>query len=255
MEAEYKLSIAVLASNEVVSLRETIQTIINTCKVDDIKEIIIFLKSQTCPSALESKKLEYIFSPIIKISVQKGGNLLDSLIEIPRLVQGTHFIIISSDLEMDPASVADLIQISKNNPYAICCAAKWKKDSIIRGYGFAHQKCSKYMNSLAAFLIHSNARDLFSIFQIYPVCVYNCMNFQNPSQFPYEYTLKPVSLGVHYIEIPTCYKSRTEANTSASLPYLIKMGLRFLLTALRYSTASTKKDVHDKIDRVGIIGD
>lgn len=228
---KYQLSVVVLASNEIISLRQTIQAILLQCPSEDLKEIILFLKSKDCPAAVECEALCYMFPALIKPAFQKGTDLFHSFAEIPALVSGSHFLIIAADMEMDPNSVGTLLKKSKQRPCAIVSTAKWLPESKVDGYGFFHAQGSKWMNRLSSRLLHINAYDLFTVFQIYPVQVYQAMCFSDPLLFPYEFTLKPISKGIEYIEIPTHFVKRAEGKSSATPLFLLRMAIMFLYTA------------------------
>lgn len=226
------VTVFVLASNEVISLRKTVNKIKENCLDEDLKKIIIVLKSEICPSFFEAKKLIAENSKV-ELYIQKAPTAALCLAELPPMAESSHFIIMAADMEMNPDNIKDFIKIAKSHPESIICAAKWLKGSTVEGYGRIHELCSRTMNLFISLLFNKNIKDPFSVFQIYPVSVYKKMNFNNPSTFLYEYTLKPLRLGIEYKEIPTVYKKRNEEKSNFNIGTLVKVGLCFCLTALK----------------------
>lgn len=226
------VTVFVLASNEVVSLRKTINRIKENCRDDDLEKIIIVLKSETCPSFFEAEKLIAENSKV-ELYIQKAPTAALCLAELPPMAESSHFVIMAADMEMNPDNIKDFVEIAKCRPESIICAAKWLKESTVEGYGLVHELCSRTMNSFISLLFNKKIKDPFSVFQIYPVSVYKKMNFNNPSAFLYEYTLKPLRLGVEYKEIPTIYRKRHEEKSNFNIFTLVNVAVCFCLTALR----------------------
>ncbi len=226
------VTIFVLASNEVISLRKTVEKIKDNCNDKDLEKIIIVLKSETCPSFSEAEKL-ITENRKVELYIQKAPTAALCLAELPPMAESSHFVIMAADLEMSPDSIKDFISVAKRHPERIVCAAKWLKGSTVEGYGFVHELCSRTMNLFISLLFAKNIKDPFSVFQIYPVSVYREMNFKDPSAFLYEYTLKPLRLGVEYTEIPTVYKKRREEKSNFNIVTLVDVAMRFCLTAVK----------------------
>ncbi len=228
------VTVFVLASKETTLLRNTVNSILESNDIEDIEKIVIVLKSNDCPAFYEAEKiLDGAENKKIEMYVQKAPDAVLCIAELPPLVKSTHFVIMAADMEMDPLSVKDFIARAKENPRAIICAAKWLKGSTVEGYGKLHELCSRTMNMFISVLFNKNVKDPFSLFQIYPTEIYHRMNFDIPGNFLYEYTLKPLKAGVEYSEIPTVYKKRTEGTSNFDIFMLIKVAVRFCLTAIR----------------------
>ena len=226
------VTIFVLASNEIVSLKKTIEKIKENCNEQELNKIIIVLKSETCPSFCSAQELASENSEV-ELYIQKAATVAECLAELPPMAESSHFIIMASDLEMDPDNIKEFIARAKKNPSRIICAAKWLDGSVINGYGKVHEFFSRAMNSFISFLYQKKIKDPFSVYQIYPVSVYRKMNFSDPSAFLYEYTLKPMRTGVEYEEIPTVYNKRKEEKTNFGIITLVKVAVRFCLTAVK----------------------
>ncbi len=228
------VTVFILSSNENELLRETVSKIYESVNPKDLDKTVIVAKNNRCTayhtavSLLESGKYKNL-----EIYIQKSPDAATCLAELPPMAGGSHFIIMSADMENDPNTVAKLAEMSKRNPDAIICAAKWVKGSVIEDYGFFRKICSKAVNDFAAILFGMNAKEPFSLFQIYPVCIYENTVYGKDSDFFYEYTLKPLSEGVEYIEIPTVFKKRNEGKSHFGTIFMTRVALKFCFTAVR----------------------
>ncbi|MBE6835567.1 MAG: glycosyltransferase [Ruminococcaceae bacterium] len=230
-----RLSIVVLATTEKKTLIETVDTLINSCSAEDISEIIILMVSDSCPSAEIADEIIRNNRSSVPISrrIQKTPGLYPAVFEAPKLVSGcSHILIIGSDLEMDPASVPAMIKAAKKNPDAIICASKFMKGSYRENYGVFHYICNRAVNAAVGLILHIKGTELLSTFQIYPMELYNRMNFTSETRSYYEYTMRPLAMGEKYIEIPTDYIRRTEGESNYNLKRYIDLGTTFLKTAL-----------------------
>ena len=235
MEAFKNLTIVVLASTELETLKQTVQILLEICASEDIAEIVIFLISDDCPSAaVAAEIIENHRSPVpIRCAVQQEPGLSPAVYEIQRLVENSsHLLIIASDLEMDPYSVPAMIQTAKEHPDAIVGASKFRKGAVRKNYGGFHYLCNRAVNFAVERILHIKGTELISTFQIYPVALCEKMNFTNPYRAFYEYTIRPLAMGANYIEIPTNYKPRSEGDSNFNPRKYIDLGVTFIRTAL-----------------------
>lgn len=242
------VTVFLLASNETTSLRRTVEVIKCTCDKNDVEKIVIVLKSDSCPSFYEAKKLliEKKECEIeLEIYFQKSSDVFRCIAELPTLVESSHFLIMASDLEMNPEDVKVFIERAKLHPERIICGSKWHKNSMIKGYGLIHELGSRAVNTFIGMLYNKKVRDPFSIFQIYPTSVYRLIKFDRLEKFPYEYTLKPLRLDFEYEEIPTVYIKRREGKSNFNIINVIKYAIDFCFTAIRIRFTS-KEDLYEQ---------
>lgn len=232
---EFKsVTIFILATNETESLRKTISNIISLSCYDDIEEIVIVVKNETCPACFEMKNI-ISENPGLKLLtyVQKSECVEKCLAEIPLLVKSSHFIIMVADGEMDPGNIDTFVAKAKKQPERIICASKWHKDSVVKGYGCFKEFASRAMNTFIGILFQLKVTDPFSIYQIYPLSVYNRLRFDNPKTFVYEYTVKALRNDVEYEEIPTVYNKRSAGKSHFRYGKLFQTAIFFCITAIR----------------------
>lgn len=239
MQGFDKLTVVIMASNEQASLRETIRVLAERCNPSDIREIVVFLKSSDCPAAAETQRIQAEnASPFpVRSAVQKEATVQRAFSEIPPLVHSSHFLIMFADNETDPSTVPVLIEKAKQHPDAIVCAAKWRKDSVVHGYGFLRTVGSRSVNKIVAHILRADADDLFSVFQIVPMDVVVKLDMHDPETFLYEYTIKPLACGVPYIEVPTVYEKRTENKSNYHFLDMLQTAFRFFSTAVLIRSA------------------
>lgn len=237
------VTIFVLASNETTLLEETVTNIQKFCCGDDLEKIVIVLKSRDCPAYKTAQKLSDECSDgKTELYFQKAGTLETCIAEVPTLVKSSHFIIMAADMEMSPESIKTFVEKAKKHPERIICASKWLKGSVVEGYGKFHEFGSRTLNFIVSLIIGKRASDVVSLYQICPYSVYRKMDFHNPKTFAYEYTIKPLYLGVEYEEIATIYRKRGEGKTSYNYFKLFGAAVAIIASAfkIRFSCSLKK---------------
>ncbi len=229
-----RLEIVVLATTEQNTLKETIKILLGSCDEKDISEIVILMVSDKCPSASVAREIVKGNSSAVPISIhiQKTPGLYPALYEATTIVRNcSHFLVIGSDLEMDPKSVPEMIETSKKNPDAVICASKFMKGSYRENYGFFHYLFNRAVNTAVGVIAHIKGTELLSTFQIYPADLLREMNFTDLYRTYYQYAFRPVLKGARYIEIPTDYIRRTEGASNYNPKRYIDLGWTFIKTA------------------------
>ena len=229
-----KLTLVCLASTEQSSLVRTLELLSDNCPPEDIEEAVVFLLSDTCPSAPTARELERTqpFRFPVRVELQQTKGLSNAIFEIPQYVNSSHFLIIASDLEMDPLSVPDLIKIAKSRPDAIVCASKFKKGAKRSSYGFLHLVCNRAVNLAVELLLGRRGTELISTFQIYPTALCREMGFDDPERAICEFTFRPLARGAEYIEIPSDYVRRSDGESNYKLRNYVDLGLTCVKSAV-----------------------
>lgn len=234
MEQFRALTLVLLASTEQQSLKETVRLLSSHCAAEDIAELIIFLISADCPSAETAAEImngEPLPFPL-RCCIQTMPGLSCGIFELSHLIESSHFLIIGSDLEMDPCAVPAMIETSKQHPGAIVCASKFQEGARRENYGRLHYLCNRAVNTAVELILHIKGTELISTFQIYPLDLFRRMRFSNPKRTFYEYTIRPLSKGAEYIEIPTNYRRREEGASNFNPKRYVHLGVTFIRTAL-----------------------
>ena len=223
------LTIIIPASNETDTLKETVSGVLKSGAYDDISRIVLFLKSENCPSAeIANQLIKESNCDKLEIVIQKTNNYQSAFMEIPSLVKSSHFLVLVSDGEMDPRTIEELVPIAKEKPESVVCGSKWHKDSVVENAAFIQTLGSRIINKFAAIVFGVKATDIFSIFQVYPLDLY-----KKTKASIAEFTLKPLRLGIEYIEIPTYYKREENRKSNFNFWGFFKMGLGYIKSILK----------------------
>ena len=230
-------TVFLMANSETVSLKKAVDIINSTCSPNDIARIIVFLKSETCPSYTFMQSIQhYEEYRNIDLIVQKAENIKEAFCEMPPFAVGSHFIIMGSDLEMDPYCVSRLIEEAKENPDMIICASKWDKLSSVSGYGFFHRIATQGLNKALRLIVGKKCTDIVSHFEIFPLETFNNLNIAKNKYFIFEYCLKPLISGAKYKEIPVSYIRRKEGKSNFNVIHLSIAAFEYIFIALKLKT-------------------
>ena len=241
------VTVFILACAETQLLQDTIQQTMESCPEAFLSKFVVVVPSAECPSYICMQEvLKRDSTKKISVYIQKNKGLDMCLAELPAMVTGSHFVFMAADMEMDPHDLRTFVEKARLHPNRIIAASKWKDGSTVIGYSALRKFCSCALNWIAGHLIHSKGTDLFTIYQIYPMRVYREMHFDDPRRFGYEYTLRPVRLGVEYEEIPTVYHKRTQGKTNFDFFALFRVGLLYLLAAVRVRRMPVRKTMHNE---------
>lgn len=208
------LTIILPAMDETYSLMQTVDTIMNTCKREDLAEIIIVVCERSTKDCIRTAKdiiakyeavipvkLHYQLKPFVGGAIQEGF----------AMATGSHVVLMSSDLETDPELIQKFIKIEKKNPNKIVTATRWKKGGGFQGYSRIKLVANAIFQRLIAFLFLVKLTDITYAYRIFPrelMCSIHWEEFKHP--FFLETALKPLRLGVEFIEIPVQWTARTE---------------------------------------------
>ena len=208
------VSIVLPAMDETYSLAETVDTIISTCKTEDVCEIIIVLcerSSKECLLTAQALVEKYSsFLPIF-IHFQKKPFVGGAVQEGFNIAKGSHSVLMSSDLETDPDIVKRFIELAKVNPEKIITASRWRKGGGFEGYNKIKLLSNLIFQRLIAILFWVNLSDITYAFRIFPSdLVKNIAWEELKHPFFLETALKPIRLGTEFIEIPARWVARSE---------------------------------------------
>ena len=215
MTSEFKnVTILLPAMDETYSLRETVETIIKTCHREDLAEFILLLCDRTTPeSKAVAEALVEEFSGQIPIYIhyQKlpfvGGAIREGI----DLAQGSHVVMMSSDLETDPQIIHKFINAAKKYPERIITASRWRKGGGFENYDRIKLICNLIFERSIGIFYGVGLSDLTYAFRIFPTELMQSIEWEELKHpFFLETALKPLRLKVRFIEIPAHWAARTE---------------------------------------------
>lgn len=229
--SKYKVSVILPVINETFSLEKTIEIIIKNSKKDISEIIIIVSKNKTSQDSLRIiNNLEKIkYKNLIKTYFQDLPFIGGAIQKGFQISNGTHIIMMASDLETDPNDVQKLIHLSKLNPSSIITANRW-----IKGGSFEKYNLIKfYLNFLFQFLLRciflTKLSDMTYGYRIFPSKLVREVKWQELKHpFLLETILKPLLMKINIIEIPSKWVARTEGSSQNTF----LENFRYIKTAL-----------------------
>ena len=224
-KAEYKMtttrgfefknvSILIPTIDETYLLAQTVDIIAETCDLKDITEIIILTADRTSQDTIKTaEKIIEKYSGKIKIYIHKqtlpfvGGAIREGI----NLAEGSHLVMMSADLESPPIVIKDFIAKSKQYPDRIITATRWRKGGSFKGYNKIKLICNYIFEKSIALFYFSSLSDMTYGYRLFPSELMKNIKweeFKHP--FFLETALKPLRLGVKFIEVPAKWEARTE---------------------------------------------
>jgi glycosyltransferase involved in cell wall biosynthesis len=218
--ANISVSIVLPAINETYSLQQTVEIILNVCQKEDLCEFLIVLCNKStseCIKMAEDIKQQVNNSIPVEIYYQKQPFIGPAMREAFNLVKGTHVVMMSTDLETDPAIIPDFITQIKKYPEDIVTASRWIGDGRFNGYNTIKLIANFIFQKIISLLFLSKLTDLTYGYRIFPVPLVQSIRWEETKHpFFLETALKPLRLGVHIHEIPAQWKARTEGESQNS---------------------------------------
>jgi glycosyltransferase involved in cell wall biosynthesis len=220
MNTRVSVSVILPAINETYSLRQTVETILAACRKEELCEFFIVLCNKSTPGCI--KTAEEIRQQVnrlvpVRIYYQKQPFIGSAMREAFDLVKGTHAVMMSTDLETDPAIVPDFIDSIKKCPDSIVTASRWIGNGSFTGYNTVKFIANYLFQKIISLLFLSKLTDATYGYRIFPVALVQSIRWEETKHpFFLETALKPLRLGVKMEEIPARWNARTEGESQNS---------------------------------------
>lgn len=216
-------SILVAAINETYSLRQTVESLLAsssaTMTPPAIGEILLLLSpTKTTPECLAvAKELERGGTIPVRIVYQSLpfiGGAYRTGFEVAR---GSHLVMMSADLETDPASVPRMLEEAQQYPASIIATSRWTAGGGFSGYGVPKRICNALFQLFFRILYGTRLTDLTFGFRVFPLITMRAIRWQEVRHpFFLESCLAPLRLGISFRELPAHWASRTEGESQNS---------------------------------------
>ena len=220
MKTSFKsVSVILPAINETYSMTETVNIIMDTCNPEDIREFFIVLCKKTTPECVKTAETikESNCGVPVEIYFQEKPFIGMALREAMELVKGSHFIMMSTDLETDPYVVSKMIEEEKKNPDGIITVSRWIKGGGFKGYSKIKLIANYIFEKLIAWIFFSKCTDLTYAYRIFPTELMRSIIWEEEKHpFFLETALKPIRIGVKMTEVPGKWEARTEGESQNS---------------------------------------
>lgn len=202
------------AMDETYSLEQTVDTIYQTCESEDIAEFIMILCERTtaeCRRTAENLVRKYRDKIRMYIHDQKRPFVGGAVQEGFDLAIGSHVVLMSSDLETDPALVREFIRQAKKEPGKVITASRWIKGGGFKKYNKIKLVCNIIFEKMIAVFFCVKLTDLTYGYRCFPTPLVQSIAWEEQKHpFFLETALKPLRLGAEFIEVPARWTARTE---------------------------------------------
>jgi glycosyltransferase involved in cell wall biosynthesis len=199
--------------DETTSLEKTAQVLLAD-NPDEISQILIVVCDKTTEAAMDvARGLAARRPGLIQIRHQQRPFLGGAVRDAFEWVDGSHVVLMASDLETDPAKVKELIAKAKEG-YDIVTATRWRGPSGFQGYSSIKRLLNWVFQKIIGILYGVSLSDLtygFRIFKIEWVKKIEWEELRHPLLL--ETVLKPLRLGAHVVEIPCVWQARVEGES------------------------------------------
>ena len=214
MSAYSSTTIILPVLNETYSLRQTVETIEADC-ADEVCQYLIMVCERTKPESIDICEeitaslanrcsLHYQTLPFV------GGAFRDAF----ELVRGSHVVMMSSDLETDPALIRTMIDEARKHPDAVTTASRWIAGGNFEGYNPLKLIANRVFQLMFSMLYGTRLTDLTYAYRIFPTALVRRIRWvELKHPFFLETALKPLRLGVQIREIPAVWRARTEGES------------------------------------------
>ncbi|MCR5627330.1 MAG: glycosyltransferase [Lachnospiraceae bacterium] len=200
--------------DETYSLKETVETIINTCNKEDLAEFIIIMCDRTTEESRNTAEAlveKYGKDYSIYIHDQTlpfvGGAVREGI----DLAKGSHVVMMSTDLETDPNIIKKFIKGAKKYPDRIITASRWRKGGGFEKYSKIKLVCNLIFERAIGLFYLVPLTDLTYAYRIFPTKLMKAIKWEELKHpFFLETALKPLRLGIKFVEIPAHWAARTE---------------------------------------------
>ncbi len=201
-------SVIITALRETDSLRRAVDIVLDTCNHEDICEIIITLakiSTEECINTAKSICEEKCDVPVRTLVQNRpfiGGAFKDAF----ESANGSHVVMLAADMDTDPHVVCKFIEQSKKNPEKIITASRWKKGGGFVGYNKVKKVCNFIFNKVFSVVYRTTLSDITYGFRLIPTDLAKKINWEEEKHpFYMETALKPLRLGIKFIEVPAVW--------------------------------------------------
>jgi hypothetical protein len=199
--------------DETVSLRETVE-IVMAQDQGDIHEIICIVSPHSTREAMAvCHELTERWPQIVKVRTQTKPYLGGALQDAFAWSEGSHILLMASDLETEPAAAKPLIDEARKG-WDIVATTRWTSGGGFRGYNPIKLVLNWLFQKIIGLLYHSNLTDLTFGYRIYRTEYLRGHDWEELRHpFLLECLLRPLRRGARATEIPVKWEARKEGES------------------------------------------
>ncbi len=209
---EPKVSVIMPVMDETLSLRETVEIVMNESG-PAIHEIICVTSKFSTPGALAvCKELADRWPGVVQVRQQARPYLGGALQDAYSWATGSHILLMASDLETPPHAAKDLIAESRKG-WDIVATTRWQGGGF-RGYNPVKFVLNWIFQKIIGALYYTNLTDLTFGYRIYRTDVLRNHEWQELRHpFLLECLLRPLRRGATATELPVFWEPRREGES------------------------------------------
>lgn len=215
MPAFQSVTIILPVINETYSLEQTVEIIEERCAPEDIQEyLIVYCGRTTAESLAVCRKLKERLGDKCVLYEQRLPFIGGAMREAFDLAKGSHAVMMSTDLETDPAVIPVFIREARKHPEAIITASRWIAGGHFEGYSRVKLVLNWVFQKVFGLLYGCHLTDLTYAYRIFPSELLKSIRWEELKHpFFLETAVKPLRLGVRILEVPGVWKARTEGES------------------------------------------
>jgi hypothetical protein len=212
------LTVILPVVTETTSLDQTVRSLYET-NDSDIRELLVVTCDRTRPeSQRRCEAIADVFGDRVRVHKQGLPYLGGAMREAFDLATSSHVVMMSTDLETDPAVVPEMVSIAKQDPNCIVTASRWADGGGFTGYGRLRVGLNWTFPRVTSKLYHTELTDATFGFRLFPTAVVQAIDWDGlRHELLLETALKPLRLGVTIREIPTLWRVRDDGESQNSL--------------------------------------
>lgn len=217
-----RVTYIVPAVDEVQSLRETVETLFRLA-ASSVGEIIVVLAHQVTPSCRKMAQLLAAGHSQVRVHQQHLPGLGGALQEAFLLARCEYLMIMSSDLETDPARVGQFLRRMSEGDCDIVCGSRWLRGGGFTGYGVVKLGLNWWFQRVIGVMYHTSLTDATFGFRLYRRSVLEGVWWQELGYpFLLESLLRPLVRGARVVAIPCQWRPRAEGASHNSFSQMAR---------------------------------
>lgn len=229
-----KTSIILPVIDETFSLEQTVEILVKENEKDIYEIIVVTSSSKTTPASLKIvNQIQAKYPRLVKQHRQTLPFLGGALREALEIAEGSHTVLMASDLETDPHTVKKLIEAAKDGHDIVVCT-RWAGGQNFLHYNKIKLVLNKIFQLIFRLLYRTNLTDLTFAFRIYKTEILKKIKWEELRHpFLFECIIKPLKLGYNIKEIPSMWNARKEGrsqNTFFRNFVYFRIGIKTLFT-------------------------
>ena len=240
-----KILISILARDEVISLRETVESIAAIFPPEDVDIILMYLApdaTEECKAEAKRLESEIKNMPIIRVLQQTWDPIYEMHPFGISREKASHVLFLAADLEIKPEAALQMLQACKANPNALISLTRWREGGGFTGYPKWQLPIHWFFQQVVRIMYGARmSTDATAGYSAIPKHIGLGLILKEKRQSVFlEYKLCLLRLGLPLVEIPVQYRARREGKSTGSFWHKV----RYIVPLIRVRFTSRKNIYH-----------